>query len=652
MNKTWRGSKVWVQIGIALLLLASTGSSPASQVPANDYVPPYYVEQVADIAAGVDGSDPSWFTNVNGTLYFQANDGANGAELWKYSPLTRETKLVSDINVGGVGSNPEWLTVYGNDIYFAATDAAHGRQLWRYDTAAETVKLVVDLGNYPVGSDPKWLQFVGPTLYFNARGGNGKELYAYDTRTGQARLVKDINPFGDSNPQYLFGQGATVYFTADDGVHGEEIWRSNGTSDGTSMIKDIYQGSNGSKPSSFNLLGYMFVFSANDGVHGRELWRSYGTAGTTKMVRDIAEGKKDSNPGWSNRLADSMIFFPAETETYGTELWRFDPQYGAYLLADINKGDKDSDPAAIGSIGWVMFFAAKDDKAGAELWKTEPRYTYAVRVSDINPGVEPSNPKSLERLGTTLFFTANDGVHGEEVWFSELPYATTHLLKDIRPGINGSVPTHVYGGFTGTLANAIRMGWTIYFTANDGSTGVELWQISTGLLPRTGFAPNTTTAVPPQPASLEYQSYQDLLLEIPKLGQRLLIVGIPKEGNSWKLDWLGANEVGYLMGTAFPTLPGNTAITGHVYLPDGSPGPFVDLRELAWDDEIVIHAWGQKYIYKVRYKNEWVDPNDASVLSHKEHDWVTLITCRGFDETSGYYRWRTVVQAILVEIKE
>ncbi|MDP3185530.1 MAG: sortase [Anaerolineales bacterium] len=255
-------------------------------------------------------------------------------------------------------------------------------------------------------------------------------------------------------------------------------------------------------------------------------------------------------------------------------------------------------------------------------------------------------------MGTTLFFTANDGVHGEEVWFSEFPYATTHLLKDIRPGINGSVPTHVYGGFTGTLANAIRMGWMIYFTANDGSTGVELWQISTGLLPRTGYAPNVKTAVSSQPAAIEYQSYEQLWLEIPKLSKVLSIIGIPKEGDSWNLDWLGNNEVGYLMGTVFPTLPGNTAITGHVYLPDGSPGPFVDLRELAWDDEIVIHAWGQKYIYKVRYKNEWVDPNDASVLSHKEHDWVTLITCRGFDETSGYYRWRTVVQAILVEIKD
>jgi len=645
-----RARKAWKWIGIVLLIFTTIGSSPPSQVKTDDYVAPYYVEQVADINAGADSSDPSWFTDVNGMLYFQANDGANGAELWKYSPLTGETTLASDINAGGDGSNPEWLTVYGNDIYLVAADAAHGRQLWMYDTAAGTTKLVVDLGNYPLGSDPKWLEFVGPTLYFNAMSGDGRELYAYVPQTGKVRLVKDINPLGDSDPEYLFGLGNILFFTADDGTHGKEIWRSDGSPEGTFMVKDIYQGANGSDPLSFNLLGYMFVFSADDGVHGRELWRSYGSGATTRMVKDIAPGIDDSNPGWSNRLGDSMTFFPAETTEYGNELWRYDLQYGAYLLADINDGTKDSDPAAIGSIGWVMFFSAKDGATGTELWKTEPPYKYAVQVSDIYPGEESSDPKTVERLGTTLFFTADDGAHGEELWFSEFPYTGAHLLKDINPGINGSAPTHALGGYTGTLANAIRMGWTIYFTATDGSTGIELWQISIGALPSTGFAPHVKTSVSAQPAQLEYQSYKELTLEIPKLGKTFSIIGVPKDGNNWNLDWLGANDVGYLMGTAFPTLPGNTVLTGHVYLSDGSPGPFVDLGKLFWDDKIIIHAWGQQYVYNVHYKNEWVDPNDSTVLGHKDYDWITLITCKGYNETSGYYRWRTVVQAVLVDV--
>lgn len=141
-------------------------------------------------------------------------------------------------------------------------------------------------------------------------------------------------------------------------------------------------------------------------------------------------------------------------------------------------------------------------------------------------------------------------------------------------------------------------------------------------------------------------------MEIPDLDQQAAIVGAPKEGNSWNLAWLGPDEVGYLSGTAFPTLQGNTVISGHINLPDGSPGPFADLMELSFDDEIIIHAWGQDYIYRVREVYDWVDPNDESLLAHKDHDWITLITCRGYDEERGFYRWRGAVQAVLVEISD
>ncbi len=633
-------------------MLANIGSSASSQVGVSINTGPYYAERVADIYPRGTSSDPAWLTPLGNRLYFQASAPGMGAELWKYDPITGTATNVADIFSGDIGSTPEWLTTYGSDIYFAATDADFGRQVWRYRTATGSLERVVDLGNHPIGSDPKWLRFVGSVLYFSAEKDGDTELFAYDTGTGETRRVKDINAPGDSDPQYLYGQGNILYFTADDGIHGREMWRSDGTSAGTTMIKDIYQGAEGSDPSSFNQIGYMFVFSAEDGVYGRELWRSDGTLAGTKMIKDILTGREGSNPGWSNQLAYSTIFFPAESQDYGTELWQYDLKYGARLLADINEGEEGSDPAAIGSVGWEMFFGADDGRTGVELWKTEPPYTYAYQVSDINPKQEDANPKSLGVMGTTLFFTADDGVHGEEVWYSEFPHYRTFLLKDIRPGSQGSIPLYTYEEYTGTLANAARLGWTIYFTADDGATGVELWRISIGSLPRTGFAPNVKTTVSAQPADLEYQSYEQLMLEIPKLNQTLAIVGVPKDGDGWNLDWLGGDQVGYLSGTAFPTWTGNTGLSGHVYMSDGSPGPFVDLATLSWNDEIIIHAWGQEYIDRVRYRSEWVDPNDKNVLSHKDNAWLTLITCRGFDENSGLYRWRTVVQAVLVEVAD
>ncbi len=642
---------------LVILVLSGLGFVSATQAE-SDPVFPYYVELAANINPH-GSSNPAWFTEVNGELYFQAQDDEHGIELWKYSPITGEAALAADIYKGSGSSKPEWLTVYGSSIYFAATNPSLGRQIWRYNTGSGVAE-VVALHEYwktagpPTGPDPKWLQFMGPVLFYNAeiRMDRGNELYAYDVRDGRSWLVKDILlGADDSDPRYLFVYGSRLYFTAKDEAHGIELWRSDGTEAGTFIVKDILAGPRSSDPSSFNILGEMFVFSADDWVHGRELWRSFGSGATTSLIKDIYQGSENSNPGWSNRLANSMVFFPANTEEHGNELWRYDPQYGAGLLADINIGKDDSDPAAIGDLGWAMFFSADDGESGVELWKSEPPYSYAIQVEDINPGKDDSSPNPLGKFGTTLFFTADDGQHGEEVWVSEFPYTRAFLLEDIRAGASGSIPRYTLGNFVGSLSNSYRMGWTIYFTANDGKHGVELWQISMGALPQTGFAPNVVTSLPPQPEEIAYQDLGDMRLEIPELNLDASIVGAPKVGNSWSLDWLTSNEVGYLTGTAFPTWEGNTVLSGHVYLSDGSPGPFANLSSLAYDDEIVIHAWGQDYVYHVREIYDWLTPNETSILEHRDRDWLTLITCKGFDETNGFYHWRTAIQAVLVEIR-
>ena len=72
---------------------------------------------------------------------------------------------------------------------------------------------------------------------------------------------------------------------------------------------------------------------------------------------------------------------------------------------------------------------------------------------------------------------------------------------------------------------------------------------------------------------------------------------------------------------------------------------------MGWGDQVIIHAWGQRYIYEVR-KAAQVIPNDTSVLDHETYDWVTLITCQGFDEINCNYRWHRVVRAVLVSVED
>ena len=113
-------------------------------------------------------------------------------------------------------------------------------------------------------------------------------------------LVKDIAPGSDSGgegegegsseaprssaPQNLTNVNGTLFFTADDGAHGYEIWKSDGTEAGTVMVKDIVSGSSGSNPYQLTDVNGTLFFTANDGVHGFELWMSDGTEAGTVMV--------------------------------------------------------------------------------------------------------------------------------------------------------------------------------------------------------------------------------------------------------------------------------------------------------------------------------------------------------------------------------
>ncbi len=175
------------------------------------------------------------------------------------------------------------------------------------------------------------------------------------------------------------------------------------------------------------------------------------------------------------------------------------------------------------------------------------------------------------------------------------------------------------------------------------------FSITRPALPATGFAPGVVTDLPPQTLQSRYASLGDLWLEIPALGVKIPIVGVPLDTNGWDLTWLG-DQAGYLEGTAFPASVGNSGLTGHVYLANGQPGPFVNLHTLHWGQSVIVHFNGSKYIYKVQtVRRVW--PYDLSALKHAEVPTLTLITCQGYNEADGSYRYRIAVQAVLVDIQ-
>jgi len=142
-----------------------------------------------------------------------------------------------------------------------------------------------------------------------------------------------------------------------------QLWKSDGTTDGTVLVKDIQPGAVGWTAYELTAVGNTLFFGADDGVYGSELWKSDGTTDGTVMVADI-------NP------------------------------------------TGDSSPGFLTAVGNTLFFAASDGNGSMQLWKSDGTEAGTMLVKDINPGARNSGLDNLTAVGNTLFFSADDGVHG------------------------------------------------------------------------------------------------------------------------------------------------------------------------------------------------------------------------------------------------
>jgi ELWxxDGT repeat protein len=377
----------------------------------------------------------SELTVFNNTLYFRANaDWGNNTELWKYTgrptrPGGRPTvTLAADINPGkplsgrGGSSSPSGLTVFDNGLYFSADDGVHGRELWKYN--GTTASLVADIfpGKDLLGrgssSYPYGLRVFDNALYFNADDGvHGRELWKYDGTT--TSLVADLNPgSGSSGPDYLTVFDNALYFSANDGVHGRYLWKYDGTT--ASLVADINPGSGHSYPTNLTVFDNALYFIAYDGVHDRDLWKYDGT--TASLVGDTDPGSRGSFNYYLRVFDNALYVFRSSYEPRNTELWKYDGTT-ARLVAEIFPSSKNFFLSSVTVFNNALYFSATNGAHGYELWKYDG--TTASLVADLNPGSQSSEPGSFTVFNNALYFNANDGVHGYELWKLELDVSTS-----------------------------------------------------------------------------------------------------------------------------------------------------------------------------------------------------------------------------------
>jgi sortase A len=165
-------------------------------------------------------------------------------------------------------------------------------------------------------------------------------------------------------------------------------------------------------------------------------------------------------------------------------------------------------------------------------------------------------------------------------------------------------------------------------------------------IPATGFKPGAYTRLGDQPASASYADV-GVTLRIPKLKLNMSVQGVPYVDAVWQVDWL-TGVGGWLQGTAFPGLSGNSVIMSHVVTRYGAAGPFARLNALNLGDNIYVTSLGRTYVYQVK-KTGNVAADDISVLKHATKPVLRLITCSQWNEATQTYDGRYVVYAELVQ---
>jgi ELWxxDGT repeat protein len=215
-------------------------------------------------------------------------------------------------------------------------------------------------------------------------------------------------------------------------MNGNELWKSDGTAAGSVMVADIRPGSGSSNPSILTNVGGTLFFTADDGLHGSELWKSDGTTAGTALINDINVGNTGSNPADLTNVNGTLLF-TADDGTHGREVWKSDGSpAGTVIVRDIAPGNTTSRPSSLTSANGKLYFSATDGKHGQELWRSDGTVDGTVMVADINPGSADSlvggvGLPNMAVVDGSLYFAADDGAHGRELWM---------LQPDLAPSVS------------------------------------------------------------------------------------------------------------------------------------------------------------------------------------------------------------------------
>jgi ELWxxDGT repeat protein len=463
----------------AAALLTAAVAAPAA-VAAKDGP-----RMIKDLKTGPDGLDDGQLHvlgALGSRLLFRANvDAGIGAEVYRTDATKAGTGLMKDIKPGPGSSSASSPFVVRNGIgYFSAEDGTHGDELWRTNGTATGTRMVKDIAPNDRNdlSTYVWGTFRGDVVIQasdgNEAGDHGVELWRSDGTANGTKRMTDVNPgTGDSPFAGVIPLGTRLLFISNDGTTGLELFGTNGTPAGTKLVEEInpsgsilsYPGGGVEKPARFKGSIWFYAIDGDGpGDHGGELWRSDGTPSATKLVKDIAPGPESAFVRWFQPISKTRMVFRADGDG-GEEPWVTDgTTAGTRRLKDLFPGSASSQALPLGRLGNVLLMAADGGPGvGRELYRTDGTKAGTRLVKDLWLGAPGSDPRNGVVLNGRLYFAATNA-KGRELWVTDGTAAGTKRISDINPGAGDA-----------KVQLLTKVGSRIVFFADDGTHGVEPW---------------------------------------------------------------------------------------------------------------------------------------------------------------------------------
>ncbi len=473
---------------------------------------------LADVRSGSESSEPASLADAAGALVFAADDGVHGREPWTSDGTESGTALLVNVEPDVASGAPTELVRLGSRILFAATDAAHGRELWTTDGSGDGTSLVVDADDTASGGGPLHLtRFGARVLFTQFDTAAGRELWTSDGTAAGTERVTDLRPgTSSSDPTELTLHAGEVWFAADDGTVGRELFASDGTAAGTRLVVDSRAGGASSSPRSLVSANGSLYFVATFAFFDQRLRRSDGTQATTRTLPNpigrsvimgplgvagdrvvvCAQTQLQTSGAWIAAPDDTVrnvdgpqrvlfagdpyddmfasaggrTWFDAGTTSSPSELWTLDTPDANPRRARDADGAAVLDPRRMTRVGAFVAFAAGDSTHGREPWLVDADGPRLLR--DVSGDAFDALPQDFVELpGGRFAFTAYEPATGLELWASDGTPDGTRRVFDLLPGPGSSTPSDL-------LVHGLRL----YFAADDGVHGRELFRVSLAAL--------------------------------------------------------------------------------------------------------------------------------------------------------------------------